>query len=232
MKKETTDTPNRSKTKLLIVDDHAVVVEGIQRALQDEPKFEIVGIAADGLQAIQQVKSLKPDIVIMDVSMPNLNGIEATHEIKTRKKGVHVIIYTMYSDKEYVLSLYRLGISGYVLKGEPMEDLIQAIKAISGGGTYFSQSVQEIIRDHMEALELGDAAVAREVQNGLIKLSVREKEVFVLLADGLTPKEIAKRLGISPKTVETHKYNIMEKLEAKSIADLTKLAIQKSLIKP
>jgi RNA polymerase sigma factor (sigma-70 family) len=230
MKKETTDTANGSKTKVLIVDDHAVVVEGIHRALQDEPDFEIVGTASDGLQAVQQVLSLEPDIVIMDVSMPNLNGIEATHEIKTFKEPIHVLIYSMYSDKEYILSLFRLGISGYVLKGEPIEDLIRAIKSVSSGATYYSQSVQEIIRDHMEDLELGGGAIAREIQDGLIKLSVREKEVFVLLADGLTPREIAKRLGISPKTAETHKYNIMEKLEVSSVAQLTKIAIKKDLI--
>jgi len=219
------------KTKVLIADDHHIVVEGIRSALEEYPEFEVVGSASDGLEALQKVKSLMPDVVIMDISMPNLDGIDAAYEIKKLNKGIRVIIFTMHSDKEFIVSLFRAGVSGYVLKEEPISDLILALKSVQSGGTFFSDSAQNIIRGHMEELELGDAKKVREIQDGLIRLSMREKEVFPLLADGLSTKEIAERLYISPKTVETHKYNIMEKLQAKSIADLTKIAIQKNLIK-
>jgi DNA-binding NarL/FixJ family response regulator len=219
-------------TKVLIADDHNIVVEGIKSALDEYPEFEVVGSATNGLETIEKVKSLKPDVVIMDISMPTMDGIEAAYEIKKLHETIRIIIFTMHSDKEFIVSLFRAGVSGYVLKEEPISDLIMALKSIQSGGTFFSNSVRNIIRGHMEDLELGDAKKVREIEDGLIRLSMREKEVFPLLADGLSVKEISKRLYISPKTVETHKYNIMEKLKAKSIADLTKIAIQKKLIKP
>jgi DNA-binding NarL/FixJ family response regulator len=169
--------------------------------------------------------------VVTDISMPNLNGIEATYDIKKSNEKIRIVIFSMYSDKEYVLSLFRAGISGYVLKEESVSDLILALKSVKGGGTYFSKVIQKSIRHHMEDLELGDRETAREVEDGLIRLSAREKEVFPLLADGLSAREISKRLGISPKTVESHKYNIMEKLNVTSVAALTKIALRKKLIK-
>jgi RNA polymerase sigma factor (sigma-70 family) len=159
-----------------------------------------------------------------------MKGIDATHEIKKWKERIHVLIYTMYSDREYITSLFRLGVSGYVLKGEPIKDLVRAVKVIRDGGSYFSRSVQKVLQEQLDALTMGELAEVREVQNGLTKLTIREREVFALLADGLTPKEIANRLCISQKTVETHKYNIMEKLDVSSVAQLTKIAIQKKLI--
>jgi len=221
----------QEKTKVLIVDDHWVVVEGIKAALADLEEFQVVGTASDGLEAVQRVKTLKPDIVVMDISMPNLNGIEATYEIKKFNKDIRIAIFSMYPDREYVLSLFRAGISAYVLKEESLSDLILALKSVRGGGTYYSKSVQAVIQEHMQDIELGDRESAREAEDGLIRLSIREKEVFPLLADGLSAREISRRLGISPKTVESHKYNIMEKLNAASIADLTKIALKKNLIK-
>ena len=219
------------KTRILIVDDHSIVVEGIKSALSQHGEFEVVGTAFDGLEAVKQVKSLKPDTVIMDISMPNLSGVDAAYDIKKVNKDIRIVVFTMYSDKEYVLSLFRAGISGYVLKEETIEDLILALKSVKGGGTYFSESVHEVIQRHMDDLEVGDRASAREVEDGIINLSAREKEVFPFLADGMNPRQIAKLLGISPKTVESHKYNIMEKLNVTSVADLTKIALRKNLIK-
>ena len=218
------------KTKVFIADDHPVVVEGITKALEKEPDFEIVGAAPDGIQAVQMIKTLKPDIVVMDISMPRMRGMDATDEIKRWKDRTHVLIYSMYSDREYVTALFRLGVSGYVLKSEPLQDLIRAVKVIRGGGTYFSDAVRKILQEHMDELTLADLTDVREMQDGVAKLTVREKEIFALLADGKTPKEIASLLCISPKTVETHKYNIMEKLEVSSIAQLTKIAVKKNLI--
>ena len=222
---------NRKVNKVLIVDDHWVVTKGIEVALADEPDFEVIGTASDGKKALEQVRHLRPDIVVLDISMPELNGVDAAAEIRKLGEETRIIIFTMYSDREYVIPLFRMGISGYILKEEALSDLILALKSVSNHGTYFSPSIQRIIRDHMEELEMGGGRTSdRGEQNGLSKLSAREKEVFPLLADGLSAREIGKRLYISPKTVESHKYNIMDKLGVKSIADFTKIAIKKHLI--
>lgn len=230
MEQKSTEKSRRGKTKILLADDHPAVIEGIIRALEKEHDFEVVGTAPDGLQAVKMVKTLRPDMVIMDISMPNMKGIDATHEIKTWREQIHVIIYTMYSDREYIISLFRMGISAYILKREPIKELVRALKVVRDGGTYFTNGVRKVLQEQLDAITMGDLAEVREAQDGLKKLTVREKEVFALLADGLIPKKIAERLCISPKTVESHKYNIMYKLEVSSIAQLTKIAIKKGLI--
>ena len=208
-----------------------VVVEGLRRLLAAETDFEVVGAVTDSRKALDLVKNLRPDIVVLDISMPNLDGVELSHEIQKKDKKIAIVIYSMLSDPEHVIAVYRAGVSSYVLKEEPLEDLLLALKAVRSGGTYFSEPLQEHIREHMEDLELGGAKSAREVRDGIVKLSTREKEVFPLLADGKTVKEIAATLYISPKTVESHKYNIMEKLNVKTVAELTKIALKKDLIK-
>jgi len=213
-------------TNILIADDHRVVIEGIKSALQEHPEFEVVGEAVDGLEAVEFAKSLKPNIVIMDISMPNLSGIEATRQIKALNPGNQIVIYTMHSDKEFVIDLFKAGISAYVLKEDPLSDLILALKAVEGGGTYFSTMAPTILARHMEEMEEKSTS-----KNSFDTLSQREIEVFQLLAEGKRIKEIANQLFISPKTVESHKYNIMEKLQAASVIDLTKIAIRKNLIK-
>ena len=214
------------KTKILIADDHRVVIEGIKSALQEHPEFKVAGEAVDGLEAVEFAKSLEPNIVIMDISMPNLSGIEATRQIKGLNPGIQILIYTMHSDKEFVIDLFKAGISAYVLKDDPLSDLILALKAVEGGGTYFSTMAPTILARHMEEMEEKSTS-----KNSFDTLSQREVEVFQVLAEGKRIKEIAKQLFISPKTVESHKYNIMEKLQAASVIDLTKIAIRKNLIK-
>ena len=215
-----------SETKILIADDHRVVIEGIKSALQEHPEFKVVGEAVDGLEAVEFAKSLEPNIVIMDISMPILSGIEATRQIKGLNPNNQIVIYTMHSDKEFVVDLFKAGISAYVLKDDPLSDLILALKAVEGGGTYFSTMAPTILVRHMEEMEEKSTN-----NNSFDTLSQREMEVFQLLAEGKRIKEIAKQLFISPKTVESHKYNIMEKLQAASVIDLTKIAIRKNLIK-
>jgi DNA-binding NarL/FixJ family response regulator len=219
------------RIRILIADDHTVVVQGIKSILEDYPEFEVIGTASDGVEAVEKVETLKPNILILDVSMPNLDGVEAAYQIREKNKKIAILVFTMHADKEYVLSLYRAGISGYLFKDEPMSDLVLALQVVAAGGTYFSEPANQIIHGHVEDLELGEGKKAKEMQNGMAKLSLREKELFPLLADGKPVKEIAKTLGISPKTVETHKYNIMEKLGANSVAELTKIALRKDLIK-
>jgi len=215
------------KAKVLIVDDHRVVIEGIKSAINNHREFEVIGEARDGLQAVERVQSLKPDIVIMDISMPNLNGVAATKQIKQINPDIGIVIFTMYSNKEYVVDLFKAGVSAYVLKEDPLSDLILALKSVKNGGTYFSATAPTILVRHMAELER-----QTKEKDPFERLSQREREVFKLLAEGKGIKKIADKLFISPKTVETHKYNIMEKLKATSMADLTKLAIRKNLIKP
>jgi RNA polymerase sigma factor (sigma-70 family) len=217
-----------TKTKVLIVDDHRVVIEGIKSALSVSPDLEVIGEALNGHQAIKKAKSLKPDIVIMDISMPDLNGIDATLQIKKMDPHIKIIIFSMYSNREYVIDLFKAGISSYVLKKDPMSDLVSAIKAVERGGTYFTTISSEILLNYVKELDNSNNNINNT--NGFESLSLREREVFQLLSEGKSIKEIAETLGISRKTVETHKYNIMEKLHAKNITDLTKLAIKKGII--
>ena len=226
------------KTKVLIVDDHAIVQEGITKALEMEEGFEILGTAANGQQALEQIKTLQPHVVILDIAMPGMNGVKATQAIKEHDAAIRIVIFTMYSDKEYVVSLFNRGISGYVLKCEPVSELVNALKAARSGGSYFSETIRKSLEDYIKELEKdtkskdGERSAIADTADGISSLSAREKEIFILLADGLKPKEIGTRLFISPKTVETHKYNIMEKLGVDSVTDLTKLAIRNNLIEP
>jgi RNA polymerase sigma factor (sigma-70 family) len=215
--------PKTKRTRVLIADDHHVIIEGIKSALHDHPEFVVVGEAHDGREAAELIKSLKPEIVIMDISMPGLNGVDATLEIKKTLPEVQIIIFTMYCNGRVGL-LFRAGVSGYVTKDEPISNLLLALESVRAGGTYFSKACQAVIQNQMKK--------PREEEKDLFdKLSIREREVFLLLADGLPVKHIAQKLNISPKTVETHKYNLMEKLKVSSIAELTKIAARKGLIK-
>jgi DNA-binding NarL/FixJ family response regulator len=216
--------PVSEKTKVLIVDDHQVVVEGVKAAIEEFPEFEVAGSANDGLKGLEMARALNPDIVIMDISMPYMNGLEATKQIKRFNKKTRVVIFTMHSDREYVLPLVKAGISAYVLKENPLSDLIFALKAVKRDNTYWSLPVKESLLGHPEDLENGGVTSPEN-------LSQRELEVFRLLADGKTIKEIAEELCISPKTVESHKYNIMGKLKVQTIAEMTKIALRKGLIK-
>lgn len=215
---------------LLVVDDHDVVVKGIEAEIGKTPAFELTGTASDGPGAVEQARALQPDIVVLDVSLPGMNGVEAAYRIREVSPKSRIVVFSMHSEKELVLSLFRAGIAGYVLKEETVEDLVNALEIVRNGSTYYSRKVNDLLHEHMLELELGDGKEALQVQDGIARLSTREKEIFPLLADGMTIKEIADRLCISPKTVESHKYNIFDKLGARSIADLTKLAIRKGLV--
>ena len=212
------------KTKILIVDDHQIVIEGIKGALKDYPELDVRGEALDGVQALEQVRSLRPDIVIMDISMPHMNGIEAARRIKRLAPDVRVIIFTIHSNRKYIIELLKVGISAYVLKESPLSELILAVKAAKEGGTYLNPVVAAQLIHEQELEEAGND------KDGFEQLSMREREVLKLLADGKTVKEIAGQLCISPKTVESHKYHIMTKLGVRTIAGLTKIAIKRELI--
>ena len=213
--------------RVLIADDHAVVIEGLTSTLQPLEGFEVVGTAENGAAVLRQVEELRPGIVIMDISMPEMTGIEATRLLKERHPETRVVIYTMHSDREYVLKLFEAGIDGYVLKQDPIADLLRALDAVKGGGTYFSTQAPRVLAEHLRS---GSASDGCNERNELSILSERELEVFTLLADGKSVKEIAGALYLSPKTVESHKYNTMAKLHLNSVTEMTKLAIRLGVI--
>jgi two-component system response regulator NreC len=214
-----------AKTRVLIIDDHNVVLEGVKTALGRHNDVEVVGVGANGRDAVKMVENLNPQIVIMDIAMPHFNGIEATFQIKKMDPGIKVIIFTMHSYKEFLVDLMRAGISAYVLKQNPISDLYLAIQVVKRGGTYLSEDASEFWANHAENLVSG-----KEEKNQFDLLSLREREVFQLLAEGLSIKEAADMLTISPKTVETHKYHIMEKLQIRTMTDWTKEAIRRGII--
>jgi DNA-binding NarL/FixJ family response regulator len=212
------------KKKILIVDDHQVVISGIRSMLGELPDFEVVGEALNGRDGVSLAGKLRPDIVIMDISMPGLNGIDATLQIKKHSPEIKVVVFSMYSDKEYIVNLIRAGVSAYVRKEDPVSDLVLALNAVKAGGTYFSMISPQTLLEHLKDVN------QRAVQNGPKALTLREREVLQLLSEGDTVKEIAAKLSLSPKTVESHKYSVMAKLNAHNVADLTKIAIRKKLI--
>ena len=215
----------KTKVTIILADDHRVVIEGIKSALKEHPEFMIIGEATNGHEAVNLAKSLKPDIMILDISMPGLSGLEVVKKIKLSLPDIKIVVYTMHADKEFVIDLFKMEISAYVLKDDPLSDLMLSLQAVTGGGTYFSTMAPTMLVEHMKELE------ASNTGEDLYKiLSLREREVFKHLAEGENIKDIADRLFISPKTVESHKYNIMEKLQVKSIVELTKLAIKNKLI--
>lgn len=226
LEKNTNAPDEMKKTKILIADDHRVVKEGIESLMASYSEFKVIGGALDGQEALEKIKELKPDIVILDIEMPKMNGIDVTREIRNFDPNVRIIIYSMYSNKEYVIDLFKAGISAYVLKEDPVSDLILAIKAVNGGGTYFSTKAPSILSRHIQELEK-----TKSDGDDLEKLSQREQQVLRLLAEGHSIKDIANQLYISPRTVESHKYNIMGKLQVNSMVDLVKIAIKKTLIK-
>ncbi|PIP46880.1 MAG: DNA-binding response regulator [Deltaproteobacteria bacterium CG_4_8_14_3_um_filter_51_11] len=213
------------RRRILIADDHRVVMEGIKSLLTCQGSYLVVGEAVNGQQAVDLANKLRPDIVIMDISMPGVDGVEATSRIKKTVPDVKIIIYTMHSDQRFILELFKAGISGHVLKEGPTSELLKALDNVSLGKTYFPRMKPEDLIKDLVVLrhEMDDQGI-------IACLSSREREIFRLLANGQRIKSIAEKLYISPKTVETHKYNIMDKLGVGSVIDLTKLAIKMHLI--
>jgi DNA-binding NarL/FixJ family response regulator len=214
-----------SDIRILIADDHALVREGIRAMLKIHEGIEVVGEAPDGLEAIKQVEKLQPDIVLMDISMPGLGGLEATLEIRNRYKEVKILILSQYDDPEYVARFLKAGVSGYILKKALGSDLVSAIRAVAEGGSYLYPSV---------AVNVINGYLGRDkpqVEDPLQKVTKREHQVLKLIAEGHSSKEIAEILNVSVKTVVAHQTNISEKLGIHSRAGLMKYAFQKGLVK-
>lgn len=210
------------RTRIILADDHTIVLEGIRRALEKEPDLEIVAEAMDGRQAVESALSLKADVVFMDISMPKLNGIEAAQQILRKEPRIKVIILSMHADKRFVERALKAGVGGYLLKNRAVTEVIAAIHSVTSGKIYLSPGITNIVVDeyitHLPPQE-----------EGITCLTLREREVLQLIAEGYTTKEIASSMGISDKTAEGHRQKIMDKLNLRSVAQLTKFAIREGL---
>lgn len=207
--------------KLLLVDDHALVLDGLMARLELEPHLEIVGCANNGKAAIEQARVLNPDVVLMDVSMPIMSGLEAAKHFKEQLPHIKVLMLSMHDDREYILSLVQSGASGYVLKDVSARELVTAIDTVYQGGTYFSARASQAL--FMQNVSEGDDVEQCE-------LTPREKDVLRQLAAGMSNKEVANKLHISIRTVETHRQNIKSKLGIHTTAGLTRYAIDIGLL--
>lgn len=209
------------KIRILIADDHTVLRTGLRLLLEREPGFEVVAEASDGRQAIDLTEALSPDVVLLDIAMPNLNGIEAARTISAKRPKTGVVILSMHADESYLLRALKAGAKGYLLKDTGERDLIQAIRVVSEGKTFFTPSIGKLlVEDYLR----------QGVEDSYELLTAREREVMQLLAEGKSNKEIAARLFLSTRTVETHRKTIFQKLDLHSLPELMLYAMRKGLI--
>ncbi|MBV0932042.1 response regulator [Marinobacterium weihaiense] len=211
------------KIRVVLVDDHPLVIDGIQARLEDEGAIEVVGRAGNGQEAISQCQALMPDVVLMDISMPVMNGLEATRVLGQQLPEVRVLILSMHDNREYMVQLIQAGAKGYVLKDVTAAEMVKAVETVFHGGTYFSASASQTMFSQFDTPAENTCTV--EVQ-----LTHREQTVLKLLAEGHNNKEIARVLGISVRTVETHRQNIKSKLGVHTAAGLTRYAIEHNLV--
>jgi DNA-binding NarL/FixJ family response regulator len=205
---------------ILIADDHAVVAEGLKHLIEAQTDMQVIAIVPDGREAVRQCEELRPDVVIMDLSMPELNGADATRAILEHDPQRRVIVLSMYADHEYVRRALKAGALGYVVKRSAAKDVVDAIRAVHAGQRYISPLVADAVSDTPPAGK----------EDRLARLSTREREVLQLLAEGKTGTEIAQRLSLSPKTVETYRARLVEKLGIRDVAGLVRFAIQRGII--
>ena len=212
--------------KIILADDHAVMRHGLSKSFQSETDMEVIAQAKDGRSTVQLVKELVPDVVVMDIGMPDLNGIEATRQITKECPKVKVVALSMHASKHFIIEMFRAGASAYLLKDCEFDELVHAIRLAADNKKYISPSISDTVVENyvLNFSETKDSAFSI--------LSKREREVLQLLTEGKTTKQTAKRLHISSKTVEVHRLNLMNKLKIDSIAQLTKYAIQEGLTQP
>ncbi len=210
-------------TKIIVVDEHRILREGLSTLIAKQPDMEIIGEATDGREALQLLEKLAPDLILMDVTMPNLNGIEATRKIKSKNPNIEIIALSLHSDRRYVLGMIDAGASGYLLKECAFEELVRAINTVMAKKKYLSPGISDILIEEYVKKTTQDTPTIYS------KLTPREREILQLIAEGKNTKEIARYLFISVKTVETHRRHIKKKLKVDSVAELTKIAIREGL---
>ena len=209
------------KPRVLLADDHEIVVEGLRRIL--EARFELVGAIGDGRALLEEAERLQPDVIVTDITMPTLNGLDAVRQLKRRGVRAKVVFLTMHGDTDLATEAFRAGASGYVLKSSAGRELVEGIETVLDGRVYLTPKIQQGV---LEAF----VRAGGEPGKATIELTQRQREVLQLVAEGLTMKEIASTLDISARTVETHKYDLMERLGVKTTAELIQYAIKRSIV--
>jgi two-component system, NarL family, response regulator NreC len=210
--------------RVLIADDHTIVRSGVRLLLEAEPDIDVVGEALDGSQAIELAEMLQPDVVLMDIAMPGVDGLQATRQIKTQRPGIQVLVLTMHRSDEYFFEMLKAGASGYILKGADTNDLINAVRVVSRGEVFLYPTMAErLLRDYINRVDGGGQAEP--------SLSPREKDILRLMADGYSNKEIAEKLVVSSSTIHTHRSNLMHKLGLSSRYELVQYARKHGLMR-
>jgi DNA-binding NarL/FixJ family response regulator len=215
------------KIRVLLADDHTLVRQGFRRILEDDPRISVVGEASTGLTAIAQCKELKPDVAVLDLSMPELGGIEAAGEILKVNPDIKILILSMYSNEAYVRKAFEIGAKGYMLKDAIELDLTRAVISLAEGKAYMSPGISNLVIEGLKSGSLQDAS-----QDAFERLSLREKEVLQLIAQGKSNKEVASLLNISVNTVAVHRAHVMEALGLHRTAELVLYAVKRGLIQP
>ena len=211
--------------RIVLADDHTVIRKGLRLLLESQPGFKVVAEAADGREAVEVVDREAPHVVVLDVGMPNLNGIEAARQIASRRPQTAIVFLSMHSDESYVLRALKVGARAYLLKDSAEHDLINAIKAVSEGKAFFSPAISKmLVEDYVRQMQ------EREVEDSFDLLTPREREILQLLAEGKSNKEVATILKLSLYTVETHRSNILQKLNLHSVPELILYAVRKGVI--
>ncbi len=215
------------KIRVLIAEDHTIVRQGLCALLRSEPDIEVAGEASDGLEAVEMAEKLNPDIILMDIGMRTLNGLDATRKVKKMFPHIRILVLTMYDNEEWIFQILKAGATGYLIKDSAMTDLVSAIRAIHRGDSYLSPSIsRKVIDDYIRRAEGGEKTSAADLLSG------REREILQLISEGHSIPKVASLLCISKKTVEAHKNHIMEKLGIHDKVGLIKYAIRKGLTNP
>lgn len=214
------------KLRLLLGDDHTLMRQGLRKILEERPEWEVIAEVGDGREAVKKCQALKPDVAVLDVAMPLLNGIDATQQIVRKVPETRVLVLSMYSDEAYVTRALQAGATGYMLKDSAGKDLLKGIASVAAGQAYFSPAIASLMLDDYVRRVAGSGVVDRYET-----LSEREREIFQLIAEARTNKEVAELLEISPATVETHRAHIMEKLDLHSAAEVVLFAVRRGVIK-
>lgn len=214
-----------NQIRILLADDHVVMRRGLRLLLENQPGFNVVAEASDGRQAVEQAQALKPDVVVLDIAMPNLGGIEAAERISGALPETRIVILSMHSDESYVLRSLKAGVKGYLLKDSAEGDLVEAIRAVHLGKAFFSPEISRmLVEDYMREIK------NRRVGDSYELLTPREREILQMLAEGKSNKEIATVLNLSLYTVETHRRNLQDKLNLHSFPELVLYAVRKGII--
>ena len=214
-----------ARLRILLGDDHTLLRQGLRKILQERPDWDVVAEAGDGREAVRQALALQPDVAILDIGMPLMNGIEATRQIVRRRPDTHVLILSMHANEAYIIQALKAGAKGYLLKDSADTELIRGVAAVASGKSFFSPAVAKVMLDDY-VRHLAEKGIADRFDS----LSEREREIFQLVAEGHSTKEIAELLSVSPATIETHRAHVLQKLDVHNTAELVLYAVRRGVI--